>query len=214
MSAKALDYATRKAICDQVAETVAQEIRACQLQIDRDPAEQLHGPCSPAAEEFVIGSVLASPPRFLDPATVPISHRARRRMAQERAGQILDPRALDLEAGDFWGHLNGRLWQAMLDAPDPTDIPALVESLLQADRIAGDPKYFISILEEYRDRAQQFAALRDVLSAAELLREHARARRLVGLLANLAQGLANNAETHTTAYQQLRQHFSTARSKR
>jgi hypothetical protein len=200
---RALDYATRMAMGNVVAE----EMRgaALLLQTAEPQARQLHGPCSIAAEEFVIGSVLASPQTPIASRSVSISKRRRAR-ERERA-PLVDPRALGLKPSDFWAHLSQRYWLAMLEAPDPTDIQALVDWLADHERITGPRELFTLELEGYRAAAVSYAALYDVSSACVLILNHARSRRLVGLLARLADGICDGSEDHESAMLALREHF-------
>lgn len=200
---KALDYASRMAI----AGVVAEEIRgaAMHLQMATPQARQLHGPCSIAAEKFVLGSVLCSPQSALAARGVAISKR--RRAREREQGPHCPPQALGLQPSDFWARSSQLYFSAMLEAPDPTDIPALVEWLWSRDRITGPQEVFLDELEGYRREASAYAALYDVAGACVLILTHARARRLVGLLARLADGICGGSEDHESAMLALREHF-------
>jgi len=207
LSKQEVGYATRMALADAVREEIRDA--ALFLQMAQPQARQLHGPCSLAAEEFVLGAVLASPQPTLAARDVSIS---KRRRARERsAAPTVNPRLLQLQPGDFWAHLHQLYWRAMLDLSDPTDIPAIVEWLSHRERIAGPHEPFTTELEGYRDKASSYAALYDVSGATVLILDHARNRRLVGLLARLADGICDGSESHDSAYRQLRDHFAAER---
>jgi hypothetical protein len=192
-----------------IATVVSEEIRGASLQLPEPKEHQLQGPCSIAAEQFVIGSVLASPPSAVSSRAIPIS---RRRRAREREfGPSVNPKLLPLKPCDFWSHIGQRYWQAMLAVQDPTDITAIVEWLWNNDRISGPPDGFVSELETYRRNAAAHATLYDVSSACILILEHARSRRLVSLLARLADGICGGSENHQSAQLALREHFMAER---
>lgn len=178
---RALDYATRTLI----AETVAHEIRAASmlLQPSIEKLEPACGPYSQLAESLVIGaSLLYGPSSIATPAK--------------------------LEPSDFWSHLHQRYWTALASDSAPRDIPGLVAWLSDSGLISGPLEPYQTDLERLREAATLLSGHRDVDSAVELIREHARCRRLVDSLRRIACDVQTDRMSHKDAYLELREYFS------
>lgn len=173
---RSLDHATRMVI----AQTIAEELRGA-LWLQREPvAPQLRGPCLPATEDFVIGSVLL--------------------------GRVL-PADVQLAAADFYVHVNSRFWESILTAVDPTDAAAIVADCFRRGRFSGPEEDFTAKLDGYKVNVDAELGLCDVATAAWAIRGRARDRRLVGLLAQLADGICAGAESFASAKLALRELF-------
>ncbi len=175
-----LDFATRNLIAETVRQAVQTELQHAQFTVQSEPVQQLHGPSNFTCEALCIGAVLCG--------AVPID-------------------AIPLQRSDFWGQLTGRMWEAMQLAYDARLIPVVVETALARGTIAGDPEHYETILGEWAAIADYQLPLRDLSAAVLLLREHSRARRLVTLLARLADGICGGSECVDSAKAALREHF-------
>ena len=176
---RALDFATRNLIAETVRETVRSEIRSCALELNQVPVPQLHGPCAPGVELFVIGCVLL--------------------------GNV-SPADAGLSVGDFWAVRNQRVWRALLACPWPLDMSRVFNELIISGAFGSLDE--CALLATWAEMAAEHVVDHDLPAAVRLLKTYGASRKLARAIATLADGLCAGTETVSTVKRELRLFFT------